>query len=356
MNPPFSLKNSDEKEYDFVDHALAQMREGGILFSVLPYSSMAKQSGYDTWRKNLILDNTLLSVITFPHDLFYPISEETIGVFIKKGVPHPKEQKVLWIRALNDGLLKKKGKRLPNPRATNDLIIVKDTLSNFLSNPTIDITNKPKFIKASKIDWKDNQLELTPEVYLDDDGLTKNNLRNEMIYIIKQVLSFKVKYNEFLTKNKSQRGDNSPLPKDRLDDLFTIDYGQREYHSKEHLKSGKTIVVSSQITDNGVHGFFDVPVKYTAPFITVPSTGSVGEATVQEFDCCVDDNCLVLLPKEELSLTQLYFVAAVIRLSKWRFSYGGRKVTPDRIYELKIPQIEVPATYSESMKQILDSI
>jgi len=32
MNPPFALKSSDEKEYKFVDHALKQMSDGGILF------------------------------------------------------------------------------------------------------------------------------------------------------------------------------------------------------------------------------------------------------------------------------------------------------------------------------------
>lgn len=356
MNPPFSLKNSEEKEYAFINHALSQMKNGGILFSVLPYSSMAKQSGYDTWRKNLMQDNTLLAVLTFPQDLFYPISEETVGVFLKKGTAHSEAQKVLWCRALNDGLLKKKGKRLPSSRATNDLTVIKDILSEFLTDQSITVPNKAKFLKATKIDWNDSQLELVPEVYLDDDGLTKENIKKEMIYLMKQVLSFKVKYNGLLTKIKLKGGDNSYVPHDRLDDLFTIEYGQREYHSKENLRVGKTIVISSQITDNGCYGFFNTEAKYHAPFITVPSTGSVGEATVQEYDCCVDDNCLVLIPKTELTLTQLYFIAAVMRLSKWRFSYGGRKITPNRIRELKIPQIKIPITNKEAIDTILSSI
>ena len=72
----------------------------------------------------------------------------------------------------------------------------------------------------------------------------------------------------------------------KLKSLFTIGYGQREYHSKQGLIKGSTIMISSQSTDNGCYGFFDVPIKYKAPFIAIPSTGSVGEATVQEFDCC----------------------------------------------------------------------
>jgi len=138
----------------------------------------------------------------------------------------------------------------------------------------------------------------------------------------------------------------------KLKDIFTIEYGQREYHSKEGLKSGKSIMISSQSTDNGCYGFFDVPVRYKAPFITIQSTGSVGEATVQEFDCCVDDNCLVLMPKEKITLTSLYFIAAVLRLSKWRFSYGGRKVTPPRIEEMDIPNMKSPIEYEDVVKEL----
>lgn len=138
----------------------------------------------------------------------------------------------------------------------------------------------------------------------------------------------------------------------KLKDIFTIQYGQREYHSKQGLKKGKTIMISSQSTDNGCYGFFDVPVKYKAPFITVQSTGSVGEATVQEIDCCVDDNCLILIPRARMSLTKLYYVASILRLSKWRFSYGGRKVTPPRIEEMDIPDITPPTTYEKVVGEL----
>ena len=142
----------------------------------------------------------------------------------------------------------------------------------------------------------------------------------------------------------------------KLKNIFTIEYGQREYHSKEGLKNGETIMISSQSKDNGCYGFFDVPVRYKAPFITIQSTGSVGEATVQEFDCCVDDNCLVLMPKEKMSLTDLYFIAAILRLSKWRFSYGGRKVTPPRIEEMDIPSIKPPVKYEKVVTKLSDFV
>jgi len=35
----------------------------------------------------LLEKNTLLGVVTFPEDLFYPIGVLTVGLFIKKGIP-----------------------------------------------------------------------------------------------------------------------------------------------------------------------------------------------------------------------------------------------------------------------------
>jgi type I restriction enzyme M protein len=52
MNPPFALKKSSEKEFKFIDHALGQMDDGGLLFSILPCSAMVKSGSYKKWRKN----------------------------------------------------------------------------------------------------------------------------------------------------------------------------------------------------------------------------------------------------------------------------------------------------------------
>jgi type I restriction enzyme M protein len=120
MNPPFALKKSDEKEYRFIEVALRQMQHGGVLFSVLPYSVLVRGGGALRWRRDMLKRNSLMSVVTFPPDLFYPVGVHTLGIFIKKGVPHPSNQPVLWIRGINDGLLKLKGSdfRMHAPRTT----------------------------------------------------------------------------------------------------------------------------------------------------------------------------------------------------------------------------------------------
>jgi type I restriction-modification system DNA methylase subunit len=194
MNPPFALKSSSEKEYKFVNHALNQMSDSGILFSILPSSVMVKGGKSLTWRREILLkNNTLLAVITFPSDLFYPVSQQTIGVFVKKGIPHPKEQKVFWARTINDGMLKKKGKRLPSPRATNDLERVKHNLRAFLVDPNISIEDIPEFQKASPIDMSDKHMELVPEAYISTRAPSTDEIESGMESLIRESVAYLIK-------------------------------------------------------------------------------------------------------------------------------------------------------------------
>lgn len=194
MNPPFPTKKGDTKEYRFIDCALQEMVVGGILFSVLPYPTMVKPNKYLDWRKNTLLKkHTLLAVITFPEDLFYPIGTHTVGIFIRKGIPHPKEQNVLWIRAVNDGLLKSKGKRLPSDRAANDYAQIKDMVRGFLVSPAMPITAKDQFQKACPIDFSDPLLELVPENYLDQVHPMQEEIRKGIEQVIRDSVAFLIR-------------------------------------------------------------------------------------------------------------------------------------------------------------------
>jgi len=192
MNPPFA---QSEKEYKFVEHALEQMEDGGLLFSILPVSIMIEKGGARKWRENLLKKNTLLSVVTFPSDLFYQAgsSEQTVGIFVKKGIPHEKDQRVFWIRAINDGLAKKKGKRLRDPRVPDDLAQVRTLLQAFIKNPTIPVENMPEFEKAVPIDFEKRRLELVPEVYLDEKELTDQEMRTNVENLVRETIAFLIR-------------------------------------------------------------------------------------------------------------------------------------------------------------------
>ncbi len=197
MNPPFPKKKTDYKPYLFIEHALKQMQDEGLLFSILPYSSMVKSGGYLNWRKRLLQGNTLLAVVTFS-DVFYPIGVNTIGLIIKKGVPQPEDNKVLWIRALNDGYLKHKGKRMENSRAKNDFPMIVPLLKSFIKNQGIEVKNIPALIKAAPINFRDTLVELIPEAYLDDKEISSEQLQNEIENLMRENIAFKIKFEKKL--------------------------------------------------------------------------------------------------------------------------------------------------------------
>lgn len=190
MNPPF---NSSEKDYQFVERALSQMQDGGLLFTVLPYAAMCKSGEHSEWRRGLLEGHTLLSVITFPQYLFYPIPTITCGVCIKKGIPHPVEQNVLWVRALHDGFLKSKGKRLPNDREPNDFAAILNTVKAFLQNPALEVANVKQFQKACPIDFDDEMREYVPEYYLDQAPPTEEEIKNGIEQAVRDSVAFLIR-------------------------------------------------------------------------------------------------------------------------------------------------------------------
>jgi len=366
MNPPFSLKRSDEREFKFIEYALSQMVDGGIFFSVLPYSSMVRPGIYLTWRKEQLLKNhTLLAVVTFPPDLFYPVGVTTVGVFIKKGIPHPKEQNVLWIRALNDGLLKNKGKRLPYPRVPNDLEKVKDILKAFIRNPNFPVPKIPQFQQVSPIDFSDDHLELVPESYLEQDlpspeeiqsGL-EDSLRNTFAYLIK--IDKAVVEPKLLAPPSLGLSEEPKTPykweKFLVKEIFELRRGH--FHSLAALDKGEYPTISRVSTDNGFVGFYAKPEgAEILPSKTITVSTVSGDAFVQPVPFLATDNVVLCTPKKghrHLSVASLYFIALMMNRVKWRFSYGRQcymtKYTKTEIY-LPIREDEsLDVDYMESL-------
>lgn len=140
----------------------------------------------------------------------------------------------------------------------------------------------------------------------------------------------------------------------QLNQIFDIKYGGRGYSNKAFLEKGETLLIASQGVDNGAFGFFDIPCRFQKPIITVPRTGSIGYAFVQLIPCNVTDDCLVLTPLEDISIDYLFYVAAIIRFSKWRYNYG-RKITPKRLENLMIvpfSEYKTNLSYSEMFKTL----
>lgn len=205
MNPPFPKKKSDKKEYLFVEHALKQMQNDGLLFSVLPYSCMIKGGGYLAWRTRLLRENTLLAVVTFPPELFSPVGVRTCGIFVKKGVEQG-TKKVLWLRIMHDGFRLKKGRRIEVKEEQDDLKNVKENVRNFLKSQDILLPNIPEFQKITSINYPPNQeddvdnplydkeLELCPEAYLDEKPVSTQEMNELIDKLMREALAFNIKF------------------------------------------------------------------------------------------------------------------------------------------------------------------
>jgi len=199
MNPPFALKKGDEKERDFIDYALSQMQDNGIIFAIVPISVMVEGGVGKNWRKELLNNNTLLSVITFPEDLFYPVSVGTVGIFVKKGKPHNFEnQNVYFARAITDGFRKKKGKRMKVKKEKNQLNEIQKELKDFISNQDRVIKNIPEFKKICKLDRKDKNIELVPEAYIESKIPSLEELEYGIEKMVREAIAFKIKYSNKL--------------------------------------------------------------------------------------------------------------------------------------------------------------
>ncbi len=177
MNPPFALKRDDEQETTFIDHALDQMIDEGLLLAVIPVSVL--YSGKElAWRRNFIEHNSILSVISFPNDLFYPqASVETVIMVARKGIPQENQCSTLFVRIVDDGFLKLKKRRLPHGN-TSQLIELKSQIREFIRGN--DIVDIPGTSQQKKIDISDRYLEIIPQNYLDHPAPPPESIKEEM--------------------------------------------------------------------------------------------------------------------------------------------------------------------------------
>lgn len=191
------------------------------------------------------------------------------------------------------------------------------------------------------------------DTYIDSAFADESDIRREVEFLLRSETAFAARFAGELAifRDRFQNGEANSVnyksqtqeQEDLIDHApgtigasFAIAYGQKSLHSKSHLLRGNSPVISSSGENNGCYGFFDFDTLIKPPFTTVPSTGSIGQAFVQTLPCGVSDDCLLLFARPGTPIEALYVAAAVVRLERWRFSYG-RKATPERISTFKLP-------------------
>lgn len=337
MNPPFALKKDDEKEYRFIDNALSQMEDNGLLFVIIPSTIMFKGKQLKTWREKMLEENTLEAVIKLPEDLFYPVAVHTSAVIIRKGIPHPSSKKVFW-GYLNDGYVKKKG--IMKQTDGGDLSFLKSAVIDFLNSSVSLSRSAPKKYTLAPILF-DNDLECAPEYYLEGEKLKDAEITENMESVLSNLFTFLMNNSAFSKTPQPTIADakkENTLVKNssKLDeDLFTI--VNAKSNNIEDYREGKVPFITSTELNNGTEKFIETDDDETVIKEPCIALSSFGFATVQlpPFVARSHGAVIILKPKVKMNLVELSYFAAQINLQKWRFSYG-RWVTKKRLLKLDI--------------------
>lgn len=330
MNPPFPHKKTDVPPDAFVNRALEGLKQRGKAAIIVP-SSMLVRVDKGGWRRAVLEGNTLLAVVTLPTELFQPYASSTTAILLfERGVPHAANKRVFFARVANDGFRLRKGVRVPQPDSQLQAVI----------GGLRYLGNEPNFCAAAAVVGD----EWAPGAYIEARPLTDQEFREGVSALIREKAAFVARHAPQLSASLRaidqgepklidyKRPGAQPIVSDTaaIGHYFDIYYGQQELESKHALGPGHTLVISSSGMDNGAYGFFDFPDAIRPPFVTVPRTGSIGEARVQEYPCGVTSDCLLLMPKPATGRELLYVAAATLRDERWRFDYS-RKMTPARI-------------------------
>lgn len=334
MNPPFALRKDDEKENRFVDRALEQMKDGGLMFVILPSTIMFKGQVLKAWRDKLLRNNTLKAVIKLPEDLFYPIGVHTSAVIIQKGVPHAKDGDVFW-GYLDDGFAKKKGAMKKIQSGNIDIML--SAIKDFIAGSTKIHKSIARQYQLSPIQF-DKDLECAPEYYLKENSHTEEEIAGAMDEVFMSLFNFLIN-SPYRDKTQKNIGFKIKKPKENdFDILFGIINAQSS--NIEDYSFGEIPFVTSTELNNGVEKYIDPDENsliIKEPCITI---SSFGYATVQliPFVGRSHGAIIILKPKTEMGLTELLYYAAQLNLQRWRFSYG-RWVTKKRLLKLEIQHI-----------------
>ncbi len=336
MNPPFPHKATDDPPEKFVARALEGLKRKGMCAAIVPMSLLCKRDK-SRWREGLLKENRLEGVFALPNDLFQPYAAATTAILlIQKGVPH-RDHQTFFCRIENDGFRLRKGTRVEQDGSEIPTAI--EAYRGHHDVPAFCGFARPSETAGA---WH-------PGAYIQSSPMSADLCREVVGQLLRNRAAFVVRFSPSINRMLAAIAAPDSTIKVRehavkteiaavgaIGSLFAIGYGQRALHSKERLVPGMSMVVSSSGADNGCYGFFEFDDLLRPPFVTVPSTGSIGEAAVQTLPCGVVDDCLVLVPRPGVAPEMLYVAAATLRHEAWRFDYG-RKMTPKRVAGLVLP-------------------
>lgn len=317
LNPPFAL--DAEFEWMFVERALTVMETGGLLFGVLPTSTMmsAQDSRKEiTWRTSMLKEHRLLAVVKLPEDLFYPhVSKGTCGVLIRAHVPHKVDSdKVFWA-VMDDGHQRTK----TGQSSEGNIKEIEKALCRFVINANDEPAFVPQQMDCTVIRQNANNiLDLSPENHI---GRDAEEGVFDLSFLSSQMRAAHLRLSKPSGAGAASETGCRPFFLREFIELFEKGKSGR---SKD-LRPGTLPLISTSETENGISALVDsksVNQVYPPGTITVSSNGGSCCAFFHDYDFAANPDVFVLALRERYNSREFsLFLCAAINNESWRYNY-----------------------------------
>ena len=319
MNPPFKLSANNKAQ--FVDYALRQTKEDGIMFAVLPYR-VVEGKNFQMWRKQLLKRHTLLACVKLDKNLFYPVLEATYAIILKAHQPHPANNDIFMATLFDDIHRPRKSKMLSDYEAMDNLEQLTKTLKRFILGQPVDNIDREQILV--QIDPEDI-CNFSPEAYLES-GISEISKVDIMLRSIES-------HTAKLRVDAVEKEKDSSLEATNLG-LFPLStFIEKVEISKlkalKEYSKGHVPVVTAQYKENGIARWLDVPDEYCFEnCITISAIHNTKpcEAFWHPYRfAALDNSVMILRPKKELLNNPdaiIYLCEAITTYNSWRYHYA----------------------------------
>ncbi|UZE93887.1 MAG: N-6 DNA methylase [Candidatus Pacearchaeota archaeon] len=336
LNPPYS-KGNGHKELTFIENALSFLEPNGICIAIVPQScAMNTKKGNLAVKKRLLQKHTLKAVMSMSNTLFEDSNTNAVACILifEAHKQHSKNTKTWFGYWKNDGFIKVR------PYGRIDYYgIYRDKIKKLWLNSFFNKKEIEGFSILRHVDF-DDELLVEPYIKTKFKNLTDKNfektLREYSTFLYHNELQDKVSRESY--SNKKLKLDFKKWKFIQLKKLFDVK-GSKTTDKKileERYKEGKYPYVTTQATNNGVRGFYNF---YTdeGNVLTIDSA-TIGFCSYQPLKFSASDHVEKLIPKFNLNVFRALFLATIINMEQYRYSYG-RKFNQDRIKEtiIKLP-------------------
>lgn len=341
LNPPYKASKTDIEELAFVKNSIELIEKGSLSVSIVPMmcATATKGAKYEL-KKAILKGHTLDAVFSMPNELFHN-SNATVNTCImvfRAKEKHPKGYKTYFGYWKEDGFIKIKN--IGRTDFYNKWHLTQKKWLEAYRNKDEIAGHSVKIVVNENDEW-------CAEAYMETDYSTLK--KGDFIDNIKSFLAYKllIKNSGFsISSNSVDDSTEYNIETNnwayfRYDDgtdnsIFKIKKGKRL--TKKDQSDGEIPYVSSSSLNNGIDNY--IGNGHTDEnCISFACYGSIGEVFYQDQKAWVSDNANVFyLRNIKLNSFLAMFLITVLRLEKFRFSYGmtGKK---ERLqsFDIKLP-------------------